>query len=437
MYKQLIILILAIALFFLDINVIGMPYIAFVACYIIYMIYNKNHNEIALAIPLFGYSFGLLVNKLVGLPNLFVIVLLSAIIFAYRMFFFFNGKTKINANHRILIFLYGIFLVSILFSIFQFYQDSYTTLKLQLFGMWFLIYMLSFNSFDDDLKSFNYERFLILIFLFFVCHFSNATDAGLTLSPYKVWTTYSVLDDGIRGHDFDIISATRIAGAGILAYLIYIYDLKKEKIYLYVLGAFFVMMVIICQTRQSVASIGLPLMLFILYVLMKSKTSLFKTISAILGFVALFFVYMNYLESNNVESRIVTSTGGNSEEGTGREGVWEDAVKYINSDQSSVGFGNYGRFTNSYSYPHNIFLEIYVELGFISFLFFCLIVLYVMYESMKLFFDKREATNLELFLILASIYYIGLAQFSADFSRNLMFFHTFSLYIAIRYNKNE
>jgi len=437
MYKQLFIIIGAIALFFIDMNVIGVPYIAFVIGYMIYMVNKQQYNEIALALPLFGFSFGLLINRITGIPNLFYIAVLIALLLAYRLFFFYNGKAKISANQKVLIVFYALFLLSILFSLFQFYQETYPILKLQLFGMWFLIYILSFNSFDNQTENFNYGSFLILIFLFFVCHFSNATDDEATLSPYRVWTTYSVLDNGIRGHDFDIISATRIAGAGILAYLIYIYDFEKKKLFLFVFFSFFLLMLIICQTRQSVASIALPLAIFGLYVMIKTKTSFSKIVLTSVVFLFAFFSYLNYLSKNEVESRIISSAEGTADEGTGREGVWEVAIQFINSDYGSVGFGNYGRFTNSFIYPHNIFLEVYVELGLISFLVLCLIVLYILIETIKIFFDKKEISNLELFLILGTIYYFGLAQFSADFSRNMMFLYTFSLYIVIRYKSNR
>lgn len=436
MYRQFAISIGAIALFFLDMNAIGIPYVLFVLGYMTYMLYKEQYNELALAIPLFGYSFGLLINKITGLPNLFYIVLLIALLLAYRLFFFFNGRTKISTNNKTVLIIYILFFLSILFSLFQFYQESYPTLKLQIFGMWFLIYVLSFNSFDNQTDIFNYESFLILIFLFFVAHFTNATSEEETLSPYRVWTTYSVLDDGIRGHNFDIISATRIAGAGILAYIIYIYSLEKKKLFLLVLLSFFILMLIICQTRQSVAAIILPLGIFGLYVLIKAKTSFLKICLTLIASSIVFALYVSYLNKNKVESRIISSAEGNSGEGTGREGLWDVAIQFINSDQDSVGFGNYQRFVGSYNYPHNIFLEVYVELGLFSFLILCMIVLFILIETIKIFFVNNEISNLELFLILGSIYYLGLAQFSADLPRNMMFLYTFGLYIIIK-NKNN
>jgi len=438
MYRQIAITLGAIFLFFIDINTINIPFVVLVFGFMIYMISKQQYNEIALAIPLFGYSFGLLLNKITGVPNLFYILLLIALLLGYRLFFFFNGRTKINVNQNVLIVFYAAFLLSILFSLFQFYQESYPILKLQLFGMWLLIYLLSFNTFDKQTADFNYENFLILIFLFFVSHFSNATDDDdVTLSPFRVWTTYSVMDDGIRGHNFDIISATRIAGAGILAFFIYIYDLQKKKLFLFVLLTFFVLMLIICQTRQSVAAIAFPIGIFGLYVLIKAKTSFFKIMLTIVVFLFGFISYTNYLSKNEVNSRIIKSAGGTAAEGTGREGIWATAISFINSDKSSVGFGNYQRFTGSATYPHNIFLEVYVEMGLISFIILCLIVIYILFETNKIFFAKNELSNLELFLILGTIYYLGLAQFSADLPRNMMFMLTFALYIVIKHQNKK
>ncbi len=174
MYRQIAITLGAIFLFFIDINTINIPFVVLVFGFMIYMISKQQYN-----------------------PNLFYILLLIALLLGYRLFFFFNGRTKINVNQNVLIVFYAAFLLSILFSLFQFYQESYPILKLQLFGMWLLIYLLSFNTFDKQTADFNYENFLILIFLFFVSHFSNATDDDdVTLSPFRVWTTYSVMDDG-------------------------------------------------------------------------------------------------------------------------------------------------------------------------------------------------------------------------------------------------
>jgi len=150
-----------------------------------------------------------------------------------------------------------------------------------------------------------------------------------------------------------------------------------------------------------------------------------------------FISYTNYLTKNEVNSRIIKSAGGTAAEGTGRESIWATAISFINSGKSSVGFGNYQRFTKSTYYPHNIFLEVYVEMGLISFIILCLIVIYILIETTKIFFDKKNLSNLELFLILGTIYYLGLAQFSADLPRNMMFMLTFALYIVIKYQNKK
>jgi len=64
-------------------------------------------------------------------------------------------------------------------------------------------------------------------------------------------------------------------------------------------------------------------------------------------------------------------------------------------------------------------------------------VIYILFETNKIFFAKNELSNLELFLILGTIYYLGLAQFSADLPRNMMFMLTFALYIVVKHQNKK
>lgn len=435
--KIILIVVLAVALLFIDINKIGMGYVAIIFCYIVYMIKNKNSNEIVLAFSLFGYSFGLFLNKLTGIINLGALLGIICLLFGYIVINQYNKRGKLNTSVSSIVVTYSLFFFTVIFSIAFVYLESYQLSKIQLLLLWFLVFFVSINSFDNSINEFNFDKFLILSFFLFMPHFSVAMDKGLTLSPIETWNVYSVLDDGIRGYDFDIISATRIAGIGILAYFIYMLDFNYTKTYLIALIVPFVIMIIICQTRQSIAALFLPMFLFLLYSFMKEKKSYFVKVAVIIFIVFSAYNYLNYLDDNGVKSRVVTAVEGTSEEGTGREGIWDAAIQYINQDKASTGFGNFSFFTNSATYPHNIFLETYIENGSLSLIALILIIAYVIFEMYKIFFVYEENSKLELFLIFATVYYIALAQFSADLSRNLMFFYTFSLFVCTKNNNKN
>jgi len=434
MREKIIITLLAVALFFIDINLIGFIYLAFGFGYFVYAIQKKWYNELALAFPLFGYSFFLFVNKLTGLPNLAMLLGVVIAFLAFRVVTEFNSFTKLNTKKITIIVLYAVFFLLILGSIFATYDATYQNFKIQLFFLWTGVLFFSINTFDNRINDFNFEEFLKIAFILFVPHFSNAMSEEQTLSPFRTWEVFSVLDDGIRGHNFDIITATRIAGVGILAYFIFLLDFSKQKLYLVGLLVFFGIMVIICQTRQSIVALMLPMFLYVVYSVMKNRKNYSGIFIGLIFLVYGFYNYLSYLDSNGVESRIVSTVDGTSTEGSGREKIWGKAFEYISLDKPSTGFGNFKIFTRAHDYAHNIFIEVYVEAGIFAFFVLCIIIYYMFYELFKVFFVYKENSRLEIFLILATFYYLGLAQFSVDLSRNLLFFFTFALFIFVKKN---
>lgn len=437
MKRKIILIVLAIVLLFLDINTVGVAYVAFVFGYLIYMIRNKNINEIVIAFPLFGYSFCLFVNKLTGIINLGLLLGIVSLLFGYIIISRYskNGKLKTSVNS--LIVTYSVFFLTIVFSIAFMYLEKYQLMKMQLLILWSSVFFISINSFDGSIDKFNFEEFLILSFFLFIPHFSIALDEGKTLSPFQTWTVYSILDDGIRGHEFDIITATRIAGIGLLAYFIYLLDFNAKKAYLILFFIAFAIMLVICQTRQSIVALFFPSFLFLMYVVKKDKQNYFGIIAGIMFLAFSVYNYTQYLDDNGVQSRIVSTVEGSSEEGSGREKIWETAIQFISEDRPSTGFGNFKFFTNGATYPHNIFLEIYIENGILALLSLIMIMLYIIFEIYSVFFIYKENSKLELFLIFSTVYYLGLAQFSVDLPGNLMFLYTFALFVVVKNNRKK
>ncbi len=429
MIQKILFTLIALMLLFVDINIIAIPYLFFSVALFLFFIYQKKINELILAFAIFGYSYTLFINKLTGIVNLGLILAIVSCFFALQIIL---GAQLIKKSFNATIVLYLLFFLTIVFSFFGIYTQSYQLFKFQLLILWFLIYFVSLISLDENVLKFDFESFLIISTFLFIPHFSNAEYEGATLSPLNVWDTFSVLDDGIRGHNFDIITATRIAGIGLLAFLVYILDFSFKKIYLILFVMFFGIMIVICQTRQSIIALFLPILVLILYNFSKERRNYFGIAIGLLFVTFSINSYLNYSESNGVESRIVSSVDGSSEEGTGREMIWEQAMLYINQEGSTTGFGNFTTFTRSATYPHNIFLEVYIEMGAFSLLILVAIVVLIIVELFKVFFVYENNTKLELFLILGTLYYFGLAQFSVDLPRNISFLFTFILFIFIK-----
>jgi hypothetical protein len=428
-------IIFPLVMLFIDVNQVAIPYMIFVFGYMIYLLKNKQFNEVILGLTIFGFSFGLFLNIYIPIPNLMILLLLMTSVFIYRILTEYYPFKKLQLKGFILNSLYFVFMIMILVSLFDIFSIEYPFFKLQLLVIWSFILLFSINSIDEAIDNFNFETFLIISSLLFIPHFSNIEIDGITSSPKFVWDTYSVLDDGIRG-TYDVISATRIAGIGILAFIIYLLDFSIKKAHLLGYFLFFIIMLVICQTRQSIAALFLPAFLFFVYSFMRNKKNYLGLFS---GLVFLFYSvisYLQYTESKGVESRLVTTVEGSGDEGTGRENIWNSAFEYINKNEGTTGFGNFKHFAHKHNYPHNIFLEVYIEIGALATFILIFILIYILIELYKVFFEYKNNTKIELFLIFSTLYYIGLAQFSVDLPRNLYFLYTFALFVFIKYNKS-
>lgn len=425
-------------LFFIDINTIAIPYLAIVFCYLIYQFLQGKQNEVVLAVSLFGYSFFLLSTKVIGNPNLPTIVVVLALFLSIKMLFYWQPNGKISLDQKEIKIVFALFFIFVVISMASSFLGEYQQLKMQLFWLWSIAYFFSLQTYDSAIIDFDFKQFLFISFLLFVPHFAYATseDGSSTLSPYKVWTTYSVLDDGIRGHDFDIISATRIAGLGVLAFLVYLLDFSFKKAYLFLMLVFFIVMIVVCQTRQSIVAIVFPLFFLVLYNFIKNRTNKIGIYIGVALIIASVTNYITYLDTNNVESRIVSSAEGSSDEGSGRERIWASAYNYISNNSQSAGFGNFKYYAKTHEYPHNIFLEVYIEIGIIGTLLLSIIVFLMFFDLYKLLLSKSINSKLEIFLLLSALYYFGMAQFSADLPRNMTFFYLYALYKVLLLNKD-
>ena len=103
-------------LFFIDINIIAIPYLGTVFCYLIYQFIQGKQNEVVLAVSLFGYSFFLLSTKVIGNPNLPTIVAVLALFLAIKMLFYWQPNGKVSLDNKETKILFGLFFIFIVFS---------------------------------------------------------------------------------------------------------------------------------------------------------------------------------------------------------------------------------------------------------------------------------------------------------------------------------
>ncbi len=426
---------LSILLLFINIKEFAIPYFLLFSLLISWFLYQRKINEIVIAFTFFGFSFFSLYCQIIGTSSILLILILMLTILLYRFFTNWKpfGKYPLKLTPFFLFLFLFICLILLSFSK-TIFTIEYQDFKIQLFLIWSLIFILSANCLDNNVLEFDFEVFLIIAYLLFIPHFSIISDEGGVLSPIANWNKYSVLADGIRGtKGVDVISAGRYSGLFILTFVIYFIDFKFKKLFFlpFVIPAF--ILLIIVQTRQAFVALLLPIVGVIIYYLFIVKSSGNRLIVNLLSIIILcsgIFWYANYINENHVETRVLAS-----KETSGREKVWNDAKTLIVNDETGVGFGNFIFYGKAYSWPHNIFFETIIEIGWPAFFLLLLISGYLFYEIILIVLHKPNLDKVQVFMLFTALYYFILSQFSADIPRNLHFFYALSLYILLKGKK--
>ncbi len=126
--------------------------------------------------------------------------------------------------------------------------------------------------------------------------------------------------------------------------------------------------------------------------------------------------------------RLTSAT--NDEGAAGRSALWDQAIQGIKIWPEGVGWGNYsaeGLLQGTGEYPHNFFLELAVEAGFIAAFCFALLFAFVAYRLWK---NLRFVGPLPFALLM---FWFVTAQFSSDINGNRVFILIlFGLFAAFR-----
>ncbi|MDR7347997.1 O-antigen ligase family protein [Enteractinococcus fodinae] len=120
------------------------------------------------------------------------------------------------------------------------------------------------------------------------------------------------------------------------------------------------------------------------------------------------------------ESRIVGILAGEIDGGTARKRMWEQSLPVISDHPLGVGYGNWALYTDGFKgfYPHNLFLEVFIEQGAIVGTFFILLVLAILVRCLKTSRHSTIALGVSAWLV-AEIVHVSV---SGDLKAPIFFF---------------
>ena len=218
---------------------------------------------------------------------------------------------------------------------------------------------------------------------------------------------------------------------------------KAKRFYLLLMVFIFTATMLVSNSRGPIAS--LMITLFLLGIVNIKRLKLTKLIAALV-FVALVIITLFFILPEQVTSRYVDLFGGGTDVVSKTHSAytintrlfaWKTAISSATASLPHflIGMG-VGGFSNLFYgldvrlYPHNMFIEIFCELGVVGLL---LIILHFfeifMPLATRLTFVKGNDRGMYLGFIMASVYLVMAAQFSGDLNdnRRIWFFLGLSL----------
>jgi O-antigen ligase len=221
------------------------------------------------------------------------------------------------------------------------------------------------------------------------------------------------------------------------------------KIALLVFSAFDVLALLLTGTRQVAFSLLLcyPLSKIITLVGTYARKRRFMK-SELIGYllltVLIFGLYLVIPE--RFTQRYQSFMQDPRQEGASRFELWKTAYEHLgDSPVFGVGAGGFSRFSWQHDWPHNIFLEVFLEYGFVGGVLFCSYLIYVLRISIK--FVKNATTKDELGIantaLVLFIFSLSVAQLSGSIDANLFIWIGGALIFQIqrilggRVNQNE
>lgn len=186
---------------------------------------------------------------------------------------------------------------------------------------------------------------------------------------------------------------------GMLALLGYTFFISKKELDIkrfiyYSLVTFQVIMT--SGARQ--AMLGFMVVVFIRFAFLNDKSFFKKTCYLILSLCLVFVIYLIVMNVGGAYVQSLEDSGG-----SGRDLIYLDALRLISMyPLLGVGLGGFQIYSQTADWPHNVFLEIICETGFIGLgILFILVLIFII--SKKVLFNITTRNNNYYFLIIVAL----------------------------------
>lgn len=212
------------------------------------------------------------------------------------------------------------------------------------------------------------------------------------------------------------ISTGRVAGIGVLIALVYLFSVRnKSRLSVVALVA----VAIPCTIATALTGSRGPLVAVIAGVTVALiagwKRNSKQSFLILIGFLGI-GAYLNTLSFENTDLRIIST------DSTGRDVLFEAAFSTLIKNPIGLGWGNFHevlpgqRGVNSYTlYPHNIFLEVGVEGGWLALIVFTLLVVVAFRNAFR---SAQTGSSVSMFLLSMLVFALVNACFSSDLVGN-------------------
>ncbi|MCR9849264.1 O-antigen ligase family protein [Vibrio antiquarius] len=400
----LVVLLISINVTFLA-NAIVYYIILLLVCFLV--LTTRTLLEFILAFTLFGQS----ITHIMPIPFSLIIIALGGITFTYFLVKY--NKWYINLKVLSFTIILGVFYFVSAFQI----DSEYGLFKVKYLLLYCLFFVMVYPYLIHKSYS-NYKINMSVFLLYGVVLISSIFI--LTGNVFEVFGTYNPTSNGIGLRaisEYDSIYFGRSAGL-LLFISVFSLEAKNKNTVLvcccsFILASF---LLYFSQTRQGFIAL---LAITLIYLFFYANNNIIRLT---LGMVASFSFFLFRGVS------LVDESGRLSINFDNRSSHWSNSIEIISANPIfGKGIGNY--MDGLAVWPHNIFLEILVELNLGFVIAFSFLLSYCIYVSLKNLNSKIKQCS---FLSYLLIYYILCAQISADFSRNTALF--FSMIVILIFN---
>lgn len=275
-----------------------------------------------------------------------------------------------------------LFFITILISIATAFYPEVSHKNFMLFFGWFVIYFLVINIVNTP------ERFYLFIFIYLVA-------AGkIALGTSFAWASrgFSFAGWGLMGPTGYFQNSGELAVLMVMLFPLafYVYQYFKDKVKLWERALLFAFWLCPVLTVVGASSRGSQVALLIVMAIMFRK-SVFK-IKPLIGVIILITSLVTLLPDEQKER---FSDAGEDKTSQQRLLYWENGWEMMkNYPLTGVGFFNFIPYYQDYypedmlyptaQLPHNIFIQVGTDAGFIALFFFILLILYCLYMPIKI-----------------------------------------------------